>query len=183
MKVLTWNVNKAGESRRGLWEMLRREDADVVLLQEVTGIPRCIRDHYQCHWVTGIKLTNNRDLWFTEILWALLRNAGISDDTNWIVAGDFNSSVLFDEPIDTGNREIIERLNALGLTDCLSHSHRGPVPTFQHTSKSVDHQLDYCYVNAPMLRRLRKARVPNHEEVFYTTPRLSDHLPIVCEFN
>ena len=23
-------------------------------------------------------------------------------------------------------------------------------PTFQHTS-SVEHQLDYCYVNAPML--------------------------------
>ena len=40
MKVLTWNVNKAGESRRELWEMLKREDADIVLLQEVTGIPR-----------------------------------------------------------------------------------------------------------------------------------------------
>lgn len=264
MKVLTWNVNKAGESRRGLWEMVRREDADIVLLQEVTGIPGRIRDHYQCHWVsprffedynapfstavlskglidatpylaselewvnriqterygwivgcktsldseeqfrvvlvyspafpipqgqwaeadvTGIKLTNNRDLWFTEILWAQLRNADISDDTNWIVAGDFNSSVLFDEPKDTGNREIIERLNALGLTDCLSHFHRGPVPTFQHTSKSVDHQLDYCYVNTPMLDRLRTARVPSHKDIFYTTPRLSDHLPIVCEFD
>ena len=34
MKVLTWNVNKAGElRRRELWEMVHREDADIVLLQ------------------------------------------------------------------------------------------------------------------------------------------------------
>ena len=264
MKVLTWNVNKAGElRRRKLWEMVQREDADIVLLQEVTGIPGWIRERYQCHWispryfegdnapfssavlskgaidatpyleselewvnkiyrerwgwiigceitldtgerfrvvtvhspafpiprdqwadvdVSGIKLTNNRKLWFTEILWALLRTASISDDTNWIVGGDFNSSVKFDEPKDRGNREIIERLNALGLTDCLSHFHDGPIPTFQQSRKTVEHQIDYCYVNTPILKRLTQARVPSHEDVFHPKPRLSDHLPILCEF-
>ena len=39
-----------------------------------------------------------------------------------------------------------------------------------------------CYVNAPMWERLTLARVPGHEEVFYRKPRLSDHLPILCEF-
>ena len=52
MKVLTWNVNKAGESRRELWQMLKREDADIVLLQEVTGIPEWIRNRYQCHSIS-----------------------------------------------------------------------------------------------------------------------------------
>ena len=264
MKVITWNVNRAKESRPGLWEMVHREDADIVLLQEVNGIPGWIRNRYQCHWimpryfegsharsatvvlskglidatpylaselgwvnrihteccgwivacrttldsgerfrvisvyspafsipqdqwadadVSEVKLKNNPELWFTEILWALLRRAGVSDDANWIVGGDFNSSVLFDEPKDTGNRETIERMNALGLTDCLSHFHGGAVPTFQHPRKMVDHQLDYCYVNAPMLKRLKRARVPTHEEVFSPRPRLSDHLPIVCEFD
>ena len=264
MKVLTWNVNKAGEVRREVWEMVQREDADIVLLQEVTGVPGWILNGYQCHlirpryfgghnapfssvvlskglidatpyleseleWVnrihqerygwivgcevvlssgerfrvisvhspafcipraqwagvnvTGIKLTNNPELWFTEILWALLHAASISDDTNWIVGGDFNSSVLFDKPKDRGNREIVGRLSSLGLTDCLSHVHHGPIPTFQHTTKSVAHQLDYCYVNGPMLRRLREARVPRQEDVFHRTPRLSDHLPILCEFD
>ena len=264
MKVITWNVNRAAQSRAGTWEMVQREDADIVLLQEVNGIPGRILNQYQCHWITpryfdgshapsstavlskglihatpyleselewvnriqserygwivackttldsgeqvrvvgvhspafhiprdqwadvdvsGIKLTKNPSLWFTEILWALLRAAGISDDANWIVAGDFNSSVLFDEPRDRGNREIIERLNALGLNDCLSHVLGCPVPTFQHSRKMIDHQLDYCYVNAPMLRRLRQARVPRHEDVFGPKPRLSDHLPIVCEFD
>ena len=264
MKVLTWNVNKAGESRRELWQMLEREDADIVLLQEVTVIPEWIRNRYQCHaispryfgghnapfssavlskgsidatpyleselewvnrihterygWIVGcettltseerfrvvavhspafaiprdqwadvdvssIKLTNNPELWFTEILWDLLRTASISDDTNWIVGGDFNSSVKFDKPKDRGNQEIIDRLNQLGLTDCLSHFHYGAVPTFQHTTKVVEHQLDYCYVNAPMLERLTQARVPSHGDVFDRKPRLSDHLPVLCEFS
>lgn len=264
LKVITWNVNKAAESRHGAWEMIEREDADIVLLQEVNKIPWRIRNRYQCHWMvprysdgspapsatavlskgsidatpylesdlewvdrihtegrgwivackttldsgerfrvvsvyspafpipedqwadadaSEVRLRNSPDLWFTEILWALLRRADISDDANWIVGGDFNSSVLFDVPRDTGNREIIERLNALGLTDCLSHSRGRPVPTYQHPRKMVDHQLDYCYVNDPMLKRLRRARVPSHEEVFDPTPRLSDHLPIVCEFD
>lgn len=264
MKVLTWNVNRAGKARRELWEMVQHEDADIVLLQEVTGIPEWILNGYQCHlvsprffrghnaqfstavlskglidatpyleselewvnrihqerygWIVGcevtlgsgerfrvvsvhlpafhippdqladvdvscLKLTNNPKLWFTEILWALLRAANISDDTNWIVGGDFNSSVLFDEPKDRGNREFVERLNSLGLTDCLSHFHDGPIPTFQHTTKKVEHQIDYCYVNRPMLGRLTEARVPHHEEVFHTEPRLSDHLPILCKFD
>ena len=59
----------------------------------------------------------------------------------------------------------------------------GLVPTFQHTSGHVEHQLDYCYLNAPMLQRLNRAGVPGHEQVFGPTPRLSDHLPIVCEFD
>lgn len=264
MKVITWNVNRAGNSRRALWEMVLREDADIVLLQEVADIPTWIRRRYQCHvmspryfegrnapfssailskglidatpylqselswinrihtdrygWIigcettlgsgerfrlvavhspafpiprdewadvdaSGIKLTNNPDLWFTEVLWSLLRRADLSDETNWIVGGDFNSSVLFDEPKDRGNRQVIERLNTLGLTDCLSHHHGSPVPTFQHSTKTVDHQLDYCYVNAPMLDRLAGARVPSREEVFDRKPRLSDHLPILCEFD
>ena len=36
MKVLTWNVNKASDSRTGVWERLAHENADIVLLQEVT---------------------------------------------------------------------------------------------------------------------------------------------------
>ena len=263
MKVLTWNVNKAGESRPELWQMVQREDADIVLLQEVGRIPGWIWNQYQCHvisprffeghnapfssavlskglvdatpyleseldwvnkihserhgWIVGceitlacggrfrvvavhlpafpipreqwtdvdastVKLTNNPQLWFTEILWALLRSAGISNDTNWIVAGDFNSSVKLDEPKDNGNREFLGRLNALGLTDCLSHHHGRAVPTFQTPLKSIEHQLDYCHVNLPMLKRLTKARVPSHKDIFHRTPRLSDHLPILCEF-
>ena len=36
---------------------------------------------------------------------------------------------------------------------------------------------------APMLERLTQATVPNHEDVFDRKPRLSDHLPVLCEFS
>ena len=99
--------------------------------------------------VSTIKLKNNRKLWFTEILWSLLKNADITDDKNWIVGGDFNSSIKFDKPTNRGNQEIVDRLRGLGLEDCLSHCNHGrPVETFQHTSKIVEHQLDYIYVTS-----------------------------------
>lgn len=265
MKVLTWNVNRASGSRTGVWERLEQENADIVLLQEVTRIPdpilrlyggnvhsvhpkffdghdarfqtavltkwtmnmkpylvseldwvnrihderygwilgceviddagsrfRVVSVHapaFHVPWkhlqgvdVSAIKLKNNPKLWFTEILWSLLQNADITDDTNWIVGGDFNSSVKFDCPRDRGNREIVDRMKGLGLTDGLKCYHGEPVPTFQQTSKEVTHQLDYVYVNAPLLRRLKIARVPNRGEVFDRKPRVSDHLPVVCEF-
>ena len=103
---------------------------------------------------------------------------------NWIVGGDFNSSILFDLPKDRGNREVIRRLNALGLTDCtVSHFYGESVPTFRQARGSIKHQLDYCYVNADLLERLACARVLSRQEVFGSMPKLSDHLPIVCEFD
>ena len=269
MKVLTWNVNRASVSRSGVWNRVEDEDADIVLLQEVTQIPAPILRRYggnvhsvhprffdgrnarfqtvvltkwainkrpflksdlewvnKIHagrygWILGcevvddaavrfrvvsvhapafhvpwkaldrvdvsavklVKLKNNPKLWFTEILWSLLKKAGITDDTNWIVGGDFNSSVKFDEPRNRGNREIVDRMTELGLTDCLSPHAEKPVPTFQQTTKAVEHQLDYLYVNEPLRKRREPARVPDREEIFDQVPRVSDHLPIVCEFN
>ena len=51
------------------------------------------------------------------------------------------------------------------------------------TNWKVEDQLDYLYVNAPLLKRLKNARVPLREEVFDVNPRLIDHLPIVCKFD
>ena len=133
--------------------------------------------------ISTIRLSNNPDLWFTEILWSLLCNADLGDSVPWIVGGDFNSSVLFDQPKDRGNREIIKRMNKLGLTDCLSHFEGKFVPTFKSPVGSVIHQLDYCYVNNPLMKRFLQARVPDQSEIFSRQPkRLSDHLPIICEF-
>lgn len=264
LKVLTWNVNKAAESRPALWEAVQREAADIVLLQEVRRLPEELLSSYNCHFVrpryfgghdapfatailskwemvtrpflksqlgwvnqiqsehhgwilesevnahlgiklrvvsvhspafpipaetlldadvSCIKLPNNPDLWVTEILWSLLRDSDTPEKVNWIVGGDFNSSILFDLPKDRGNREVIRRLNALGLTDCLSHFCGESVPTFRHSGGSIKHQLDYCYVNADLLERLACARVLSRQEVFGSMPKLSDHLPIVCEFD
>ena len=132
--------------------------------------------------VSPVRLRHNPKLWFTEVLWSLLRGAKI-EEGNWIVAGDFNSSTLFDKPKNKGNGEIIARLNALGLLDCVFQQHGERVPTYWskgRRKKPPTHQLDYAYVNAPMHLRLRDVAVGGNlpEEDKW----LSDHLPIVCEF-
>ena len=134
--------------------------------------------------VSSIKLENNPDLWFTEILWSLLRNENFGDNVQWIVGGDFNTSVFFDKPKDRGNRMVIDRLNELGLIDCLSEFNSDPVPTFRNPRGWVKYQLDYCYVNEPLLKRCVSANVPDQVEIFGHQPKmLSDHLPIFCKFN
>ena len=134
--------------------------------------------------VKEIKLKAAVDVWFTEILWSLLQNAHAGDATNWIIGGDFNSSLGLDFPKDRGNHEFVERLNSIGLTDCLSYHRACSVPTFQNAKdKRVIHQLDYCYVNAPLLERLNRAQVMTQERVFGAMPKLSDHLPVICEFS
>ena len=141
------------------------------------------KDTYKGIDTSSIQLKNNPDLWFTEILWSLLCNEAIDDGVRWIVGGDFNTSVLFDKPKDRGNRMVIERMNELGLTDCLSHFKHKPVPTYKPPVGSVIHQLDYCYVNEPLMQRFDGARVPDQSEIFESKPKmLSDHLPIICEF-
>ena len=131
--------------------------------------------------VSPVRLRHNSKLWFTEILWSLLRGAKI-EERNWIVAGDFNSSTSYDKPKNKGNGEVIARLNALGLRDCVGEHHGESVLTWAKSRKtrSPIHQLDYAYVNAPMHVRLRDVAVGGNlpEERKW----LSDHLPIVCEF-
>lgn len=134
--------------------------------------------------VTPVKLRHQppEQLWFTEILWALLKGAATGG--KWIVAGDFNSSRLFDKPKNNGNGEIIARLNALGLLDCVFQHHGEREPTYwafgERKKQPPVHQLDYVYVSAPVLARLRDVALGGglSEEDKWR----SDHLPVVCDF-
>ena len=211
MKVLIWNVNRTGASRHAVWAIIQREAPDIALLQEVTGLPRWVKERYQSHlvapryfsghranfksailskwpmdttpflasslywvnaihwercgWLLGsevmrgdggrlrlisvhspvfsipnealedvdvspINLTNNPKLWFTEILWSLLREADLDKNTGWIVGGDFNSSLLFDVPVDKGTRSHRLRplLPRLAHTYVSAHGRYGPAP-------------------------------------------------------
>ena len=132
-----------------------------------------------------VKLVNNPKVYMTEILWKLLADSITRIEGGWVVAGDFNSSTTFDwmwgnEP--RGNQEFIDRMNALGLSDCLSGSAKGLVPTFRNArGGKVIHQLDYIYVDNQLKKRLRSAGVVNDCGIFEGS--LSDHLPVVGDFD
>lgn len=136
-----------------------------------------------------VRLKENPDLWCTEILWSLLE--GTPREGNWIVGGDLNFGLTFDYDSiakgegPRGNGEIIERMKGLGLVDCLSrHKKERVVPTFRsaRAKTKIRHQLDYVYANPAMLDRLKKADVGQRSIVFAKSGLLSDHLPVICDF-
>jgi len=135
--------------------------------------------------VSSVKLKLNPNVWCTEILWsALISNSNIKNE-NWIVAGDFNSSVTFDylwKGGPRGNQEIIDRMNLIGFTECLNSYSGELVPTFKNPKggKTI-HQMDHMYVTEHLFSSLDKSYVGDSFEVFEKS--ISDHLPIISDFN
>lgn len=140
------------------------------------------REMWTDHDVTGIKLDNNPDVWCSCALWAGLRDTIPKHPGPWIVAGDFNLSIAFDlwRKAGRGNRESLERLRSIGLSDCLSRSISEPVMTWRHSTGRATHQLDYLLASADMRARLAKCEVVQSERVIDVG--ISDHLPIVADF-
>jgi exonuclease III len=135
---------------------------------------------------TGVSLElQPGKVWLIDLVWAALASSKPDIDEPFILAGDFNASETFDSWWGTkprGNREIMDRFNALGLYDALRAFQGRLVPTFRHSRGSFVHQLDHLYVTPVLLSRLLECDVGNFDRVFGSKPSLSDHLPIVSDF-
>ena len=128
-----------------------------------------------------IKLQNNKKIWGTELLWSALSNTITQSDLPWIVGGDFNLSVDFDLPKNRGNQEVLDRMKAIDFEECLFRVKGVPTPTFRNVrSKEWIHQLDRLFVSPQLIEKLTKCEVS--EANFVVENRLSDHLPIIAEF-
>lgn len=132
---------------------------------------------------SSIRLPQLNEIYGTELLWATLSRMRIRPDERFVVAGDFNSSETFDNPKPRGNRVVMDRLKALGLTETLRESRGHLTPTFRTTYGGyITHQLDHLYVSEKLRSELTRCDVGSAERVFGPRPMLSDHLPIVAEF-
>ncbi|MEY2940421.1 MAG: hypothetical protein RJA67_106 [Bacteroidota bacterium] len=133
--------------------------------------------------ISEIKLSLNKRLWVLNILHAWLKDQ--NGDDNWIIAGDFNSSETFDYlwkggPI--GSLEYIQRLENLGLKECLRHYKNELVPTFRNSKGGkIIHQLDHMYTSSSLIENLIHCKTEEHDLIFGN--KLSDHLPIISTFH
>jgi exodeoxyribonuclease-3 len=133
--------------------------------------------------MSHLKLAANPEIWCTEILWDLLRQTMPHVEGQWMVGGDFNSSPSLDDGVkgDRGNREIMSRMTSLGLVEVLLKHQKQLTPTFRNPrGGDVIHQLDHIFVSKGIGDRLIQCGVCPEERVFGAG--LSDHLPIIAEF-
>lgn len=134
--------------------------------------------------VSSVKLTFNDLVWPTEIIWSALSKM-VTAEESWIVGGDYNASETFDTfwaGGPRGNKEIIDRMYALGFKECLREHNGRLIPTFKNAQNGkILHQIDHLFVTAHIYSRLHKCAVGDQSKVFGRA--LSDHLPIVADFN
>lgn len=129
-----------------------------------------------------IKLENNSGLWGTELVWLAVKNFVSKHNQPLIVGGDFNSSPTFDFPKNRGNQEFLDRMSALELKECLFHSKARLIPTFRNAgNKKIIHQIDHLFVTASFIKNLRNCKAEEIDTIFGNS--LSDHLPIIADFN
>ena len=135
--------------------------------------------------ISEVKLKLNPKVWCTEILWSALKTNTNLKNENWIVAGDFNSSVTFDylwKGGPHGNQEIIDRMKLLGLTECLYYYSGKLVPTFKNPKGGkIIHQIDHMYITENLLKSLQNSNIGNTFSIFEKS--ISDHLPIITNLN
>lgn len=130
----------------------------------------------------GVQLELNKELWVADLLWAALRTEQLVRDP-WVIGGDFNSSETFDSwpGGPRGNREFLDRMSAIGLSECLRESQGAQTPTFRNPrGGAVVHQMDHLFVSEPLRTSLLACQTGEPEVVFGSS--LSDHLPIISNF-
>jgi exonuclease III len=133
--------------------------------------------------VSRVKLTQNPDVWVADLLVAALAQRS-TEIGEWIVGGDFNSCETFDSwrGGPRGNREWLDRMAALGFTECLRHSQGKLTPTFRKPGATEAHcQIDHLFVTKGLASQLLTCEVYEAETVYVA--KLSDHLPIVASFS
>ena len=133
--------------------------------------------------VTTVRLLQNRDVWVGDLLWAALYLNRPQADDPGIIAGDFNLCETFDswKGGPRGNREYLDRMDQLGLVDCLRFEKGALTPTFRRLNGgTVTAQLDYLLVTEILRSSLVACDTGPRHRVF--EGRLSDHLPIVADF-
>jgi len=134
--------------------------------------------------VSDVRLTLNRNVWVADLLWASLNHRRISANDRWIVAGDLNLSETFDSWTGgpRGNREYLNRMASLGLTECLRNAKGALTPTFRSPrGGAIKHQIDHMFVTEALASQLVTCDTGSGDHVFGSG--ISDHLPIIADFD
>jgi len=133
--------------------------------------------------VSPVKLVLNPNVWLADILFNALKHVDIQSHEPWLIAGDFNLCETFDlwKGGPRGNKKYLERMQSIGLTECLRYTNGKVTPTFKKVrGGQLINQIDYMWVTQALVEKLESCAVGDSGQIFGQS--LSDHLPIVANF-
>jgi exonuclease III len=131
--------------------------------------------------IAQVKSKENPRVWMTDLLWSALKNTDLNTSP-LVVGGDFNSSETFDLTFGSGNREFLDKMKSLRFTECLRKYNGRLTPTFRNVrgGKSI-HQMDHLFVSDSLYSVLYRCSTGDEMKIFGQS--ISDHLPIIADFN
>lgn len=131
-----------------------------------------------------VKLEKNSKVWVKDLLRDALSQVEGLRDQPWILAGDLNCCETLDRPPNGwgGNSKYLDRINGLGLAECLRCQQGRLPPTFWSRNGSVRNQIDHMFVTRPLAKALVPCDTGRSEDVFECAVALSDHLLVVAGF-
>ena len=129
---------------------------------------------------------DDKDYNYIGQVWkAILYYENILKGENIILAGDFNSNVIWDKlNRKTNHSMVVEKLMNLNIFSTY-HTHLNQAqgmeehPTFfMYRHKDKPYHIDYCFVSADMAEKLQSVEVGDYD--FWT--KYSDHVPVIVTF-
>lgn len=106
----------------------------------------------------------------------------VFENENVIVAGDFNSSSIWDKPNREANHSnIVRALNGFGLASAYHFFYKSIQGNENHATlyfrknKEKEYHIDYCFLSAKLLEKLDRVEVGGFEEWI----KFSDHVPLI----
>ncbi|MEO6348612.1 MAG: endonuclease/exonuclease/phosphatase family protein [Aquaticitalea sp.] len=127
----------------------------------------------------------NNDNYGSHTWNALNHYSDVLNNEKLIIAGDFNSNSFWDKPNRESNHSnIVNKLKDKGIESTYHFFHnesqgKETRPTlFMHKKIDRPYHIDYCFASNFFIERLKNVTIGSYAD----WTKLSDHKPIICEF-
>lgn len=152
-------------------------------------VPVTASDHNSAFTVFAVWANNPADKdgqYVTQVWKAIHYYKDLLENDNVILAGDFNSNTIWDRPSRKGNHsDVVAMLAGKGIHSVYHKYFKQPHGQEKHPThylyrhRDKPYHLDYCFVSANLLKRLKTVEVGN----FADWSAYSDHAPVMATFS
>jgi exonuclease III len=131
--------------------------------------------------------TQQTERHYTEQIWdAIHYYSSLLQTENVIIAGDFNSSVIFDKPNRISNHStIVDFLKAKNIISAYHYFYNQKQgeekesTLFLQRKREKPFHIDFCFVSSNLIEKLKNVEIGEYD----TWVKYSDHTPLIATFD